>query len=389
MSIALSWEEALTSGVVSAADRTSGTSAAAMEVEANLPPLHLILRSLSFRLALRALSAPPAHLLHKPEDALISVPAVLSSLPPASLVGFSDGSLMEGFTGAALAVWVKDDDEAARMSLRVLGGQQTVWAGKAEGARLTILTALPLLQLRHSPSLTLLIDNQALLLAPTDPSPTSGQHLCLQLRSLLTHLNTAHPTVSVCFVWCPGHEGVEGNELVDLIAKEAAEEGARRAEGAMTRKAGIAQREATMTEWQRRWLGDAGIGLHAFLPPSNASPSSTSTPTTPSDPAGPTATAASPPSFGDAPSSPSPLSFSPPPRPASLLSPSPPGTPPSFALSTSSLVEAPPFSPASDLTFATLAAQNECWQRATLFGSVSVETGWRRGGDSRPLSTGV
>ncbi|GAA5823377.1 hypothetical protein JCM11251_007586 [Rhodosporidiobolus azoricus] len=266
--------------------------------------------------------------------------------------------------------------------------------------------------------------NQALLLAPTNPSPLSGQHLRLQLRSLLTHLNTAHPTVLVCFVWCPGHEGVGGKELVDLIAKEAAEEGARRAEGAMTRKATRghrgrsrtagrqavafrallstqesvssegsewggdeevsekwakrselrvrgggagrdralllkgeveggwrmpksvsalkqAQRKATMTEWRRRWLGKAGIGSHAFLPPSNASPSSTSTPTTPSDPTGPAATAASPSSFGDAPFSPSPLSFSPPPRPPSFLSPSPSGTHPSFALSTTPTTSLP------------------------------------------------
>ncbi|GAA5841656.1 hypothetical protein JCM11251_004243 [Rhodosporidiobolus azoricus] len=208
------------------------TSAAAMEVEAKL-----LLRSLSFRLALRSLSAPPAHLLHEPcqlarpacrlrypsplyyalhafpalfppslsvealliwpvppwspapryttsiapsrNEALIAVPNLFSFLPPAALVGFSDGLLIDGSAGAALALWVKDTGEAARTSVQVLGSWQTVWACEAEGARLTILTALPLLQLHHSPMLTLLIDKQALLLAPTDPSPTHGQHLRL------------------------------------------------------------------------------------------------------------------------------------------------------------------------------------------------------------------
>ncbi|GAA5846415.1 hypothetical protein JCM11251_006753, partial [Rhodosporidiobolus azoricus] len=275
------------------------TSAAAMEVEANLPPLDLLLRSLSFRFALRSLSAPPAHLLHDPcrlarparrlrhpsplynalhsfpallppslsiepllpwpvppwlpsphystsiapnrEEALTALPELLSSLPPAALVGFSDGSLIDDFAGAASALWVKDTGEAAHTTLRVLGGQQTVWAGEAEGARLIILSALPLLQLHHSPSLTLLIDNQAFLLAPTDPSPTPGQHLRLQLRAL-PHLNDANPSVAVRLVWCPGHEGVKGNELVDLLAKEAAEEGSRRAEVVMTRRGRAAHR---------------------------------------------------------------------------------------------------------------------------------------------------
>ncbi|GAA5846222.1 hypothetical protein JCM11251_005781 [Rhodosporidiobolus azoricus] len=202
------------------------------EVEANLPPLDLVIHSLSFRLALRALTASPAHLLHEScrlarptcplrhaspiynalhafpsllppsllvepllpwpivpwspapsyttsiapsrDEALTSVPKLLASLPPASLVGFSDGSLMDGHTGAASAVWTMGAGEAAHTSLRVMGGQQTVWAGEAEGAQLTLLTALPLIQLHYPPTLTLLIDNQALLLAPHRPLALAG-----------------------------------------------------------------------------------------------------------------------------------------------------------------------------------------------------------------------
>ncbi|GAA5846620.1 hypothetical protein JCM11251_008025, partial [Rhodosporidiobolus azoricus] len=194
-------------------------AASALEVEANLVPLNLVIRSLFFRLALRALSTPPAHLLHEPCQLArparpLRHPFPLHTGLHALLVGFSDRSLKDGFAGAASAVW---------------GGQQMAWEGKAEGAQLTLLTAIPLLLLHHSPSLTLLIDNQTVLLAPTDPSPTSGQHLRLQLRSLLTRLHLSLPLVQVRLMWCPGHAGIEGNELVDLLAKDAAEEGARRA----------------------------------------------------------------------------------------------------------------------------------------------------------------
>ncbi|GAA5899541.1 hypothetical protein JCM6882_001145 [Rhodosporidiobolus microsporus] len=129
------------------------------------------------------------------EEAIATHQQHLNSLPPDALLGYSDSSLLEGLVGAALVALVRCWMEEELVSLRVLGGQQTVWAGEAEGARLTVAAAAPLAQQLHTPSLTLLIDNQSLLLCPVDPYPSPGQHQQLALRAALLALLAAAPRV--------------------------------------------------------------------------------------------------------------------------------------------------------------------------------------------------
>ncbi|GAA5921813.1 hypothetical protein JCM6882_001976, partial [Rhodosporidiobolus microsporus] len=130
------------------------------------------------RLHLPTLTSLPRVTLIAPtkEDAIATHQQHLNSLPPDALLGYSDGSLLEGLAGASSVVMVRCRMGEELVSLRVLGGQQTVWAGKAEGARLNLNAAAPLVQQLHAPSLTLLIDNQSLLLCPFNPSPSPGQH---------------------------------------------------------------------------------------------------------------------------------------------------------------------------------------------------------------------
>ncbi|GAA5838232.1 hypothetical protein JCM11251_003434 [Rhodosporidiobolus azoricus] len=262
------------------------SAAAALKVEANLPPLDLVLRSLRFRLALRALAAPPQHLLHLPcqlarlsrprrhaspiHTALHAFPSIfpptihvetllpwpippwdstpspttliapsketglplvdehLAALPPFSLVAYSDGSMLDGAVGAASVIEVVGM-AGSLQKVQVLGGQQTVWAGEGDGAHLSLLSALDLLCSHpHSPALSLLIDNQGLVSSPFSPLPSPGQSIRLRLCTLVTRLTSSHPQVRMSLVWCPGHHGVDGNEAVDALAKDAAEEGGRR-----------------------------------------------------------------------------------------------------------------------------------------------------------------
>ncbi|GAA5921622.1 hypothetical protein JCM6882_006774, partial [Rhodosporidiobolus microsporus] len=118
-----------------------------------------------------ATPAYPTLIAPSKEEAVAAHQQHLNSLPPDALLGYSDSSLLEGSVGASSVVMVTGRMEAELVSLRVLGSQQIVWAGEAEGARLTVTAATPLAQQLHLPSLTLLIDNQALLLRPIDPSP--------------------------------------------------------------------------------------------------------------------------------------------------------------------------------------------------------------------------
>ncbi|GAA5846883.1 hypothetical protein JCM11251_000811 [Rhodosporidiobolus azoricus] len=243
------------------------TLAAALKVEANLPPLDLVLQSLRFRLALRALSAAPQHFLHLPcrlpcptrllrhasplhvalhsfstllpptlqVETLLpwpvapwaSTPPVttlvvpskdagltpadehLAALPPLSLVAYSDGSLLDGSVGAASVVEIVGMEGALR-KVRVLGVNSTVWAGEGKGAHLSLCSPLDLLSSypTHLPSLfssiTKPLCHQLVLPAPL-PRP-----------------------VRITMVWCPGHRGIDGNVAVDKLAKAAAKEGVKR-----------------------------------------------------------------------------------------------------------------------------------------------------------------
>ena len=67
-------------------------------------------------------------------------------------------------------------------------------------------------------------------------------------------IELAHLKWTVHFVWVKGHAGIEGNELVDRLAKEAAVEDGPVAYGKMPREVIITQqKEIGLHMWQRQW----------------------------------------------------------------------------------------------------------------------------------------
>lgn len=141
--------------------------------------------------------------------------------PPNSLTIYSDGSLIpkQGVGSAAIHV-VTDTFLQARLGS---DSEHTVYeaelVGLALAAKLARILAPP-----TTVDIFFLIDNQACIRAMARPLLASpGQHLRQFLLDELFKLNHRLPAATVHLYWCPGHCGIEGNEAVDILAKEAVE----------------------------------------------------------------------------------------------------------------------------------------------------------------------
>ncbi|GAA6025710.1 hypothetical protein JCM10207_008978, partial [Rhodosporidiobolus poonsookiae] len=257
------------------------TSLAALQVEANSPPLDLVARRRTFRLALRALSATPTHPLYAPrrlaqtrrpkthpsplhralaafpslltrsllvepivplhlppwepepgariviadskEEAALTHTRLLAALPSSHLVAYSDGSLLDGRAGAGVLLRAALDGQVSELERgRAMGQSQSVYAAELEGARLALATSIPLVPAGFR-AILVALDNQSVLLQPFSPSPSAGQSLRLALCTLARHLNKTEPGCALTLLWVPGHVGVDGNKRADELAKSAAE----------------------------------------------------------------------------------------------------------------------------------------------------------------------
>ncbi|KAJ7688937.1 hypothetical protein B0H14DRAFT_2243001, partial [Mycena olivaceomarginata] len=68
-------------------------------------------------------------------------------------------------------------------------------------------------------SATALIDNQAAICAVANPRPQPAQHLVQLFHQTLRDLQRRRRTFKLHIAWIPGHNDVEGNEVVDAEAK--------------------------------------------------------------------------------------------------------------------------------------------------------------------------
>ncbi|GAA5993134.1 hypothetical protein JCM11641_004024 [Rhodosporidiobolus odoratus] len=142
-----------------------------------------------------------------------------------------------------------------------MGRDRTVYEGELQGAQTGILSLLPLLSSSnvHLPSLYIFADNQSALRNLVDPSPTPGQQIRLQLRSLLLGLCRTHPETTITLQWCPGHVGIAGNERADELANEAVDrELAEEREGGQRRKERKRVKGGKMVRVYRKGMKEEG-----------------------------------------------------------------------------------------------------------------------------------
>ncbi|GAA5961153.1 hypothetical protein JCM10213_008289, partial [Rhodosporidiobolus nylandii] len=219
-----------------------------LEVEAGLAPLEHRLALTHLKLALRALSAPPSHPLHLPAQLALARPspphpsplhaALASPLLPRLLriepilpdpvapweeepavaiviaeskeasvalheraaaaaeegdvLVYTDGSLMEGETGAGVVFEVRSEGgESLRAGRsRELGQFQGVYQGELEALRIAFASLPTFLDSSSTARVRIFADNQSANALPFDPCPTSAQHLRLAIRRAARTLNT-------------------------------------------------------------------------------------------------------------------------------------------------------------------------------------------------------
>ncbi|KAF7372264.1 hypothetical protein MVEN_00086000 [Mycena venus] len=133
---------------------------------------------------------------------------------------FTDGSGFEGGVGSA-AVAMKGEEVRTTRS-KHLGGEDkhTVFEAEVCGAilALDIISGTPRLT-----DVDLFMDCQPTIHAISSPQPQPGQYLLAAFHALLGRLLSKRRTLKIRIHWVPAHIGITGNELVDGLAKEAAQ----------------------------------------------------------------------------------------------------------------------------------------------------------------------
>ncbi|TDL14387.1 hypothetical protein BD410DRAFT_689902, partial [Rickenella mellea] len=131
-----------------------------------------------------------------------------------------DGSGFGNGIGAA-AILMREGQEPKSLQLHLgTGSKQVVYGGEAVG----LLLGAELLRQETDPfaSVCFCTDNQAAILSAGNYRPGSGRFILEWFRDTLDRAKTKNGNFACQLMWTPGHCGIEGNEMADDLAKQAA-----------------------------------------------------------------------------------------------------------------------------------------------------------------------
>lgn len=178
------------------------------------------------------------------EKAIKSIQALKPS--PIQTIVYSDGSRIEGKNTAG-AAWCQNNKHYSSQQL----GKESEY-GIFEAEFVGLLLALRLAKHSLLPTtrqITIILDNQGVVRDMSHKKTSS---------SALTHKTTAidiiksierlAPRTKIALQWCPGHQGVEGNEKADLLATTMAKRPLRKD---ITDKPTLASYRAAVKEWSK------------------------------------------------------------------------------------------------------------------------------------------
>ena len=159
---------------------------------------------------------------------------------------FSDGSKVDGHTGAAALIrWSKDDLEGSNIMKR-LDDYCTVFQAEANGIKEG--AQLVLQNIGNSKKVTFFVDSQAAIRSLVGTTAKS-RTVC----ETLDVLNKLSEKVVVVLRWVKAHCGHQDNETVDEIAKQATMQELLRKYPIPASAVNSSIRERILTEWQEEW----------------------------------------------------------------------------------------------------------------------------------------